>query len=131
VDTASRDPSESHSAILAPPIAEFEVVHVTHTMDIERSGIPQDASGTVVAVHDRGAAYAVEIADLPGGPEVVTLRAGQIERKNSGAGVAIGTVRRDATWVCCVFSRPHDTVPNHPTPTTLSRAALHHSRRSR
>lgn len=52
--------------------------------DVEAEGysIPKDARGTVVAVHDRGAAYAVELADLPGGPEVVTLRADQIERSH-------------------------------------------------
>jgi len=33
----------------------------------------------VVAVHDQGSAYTVEITDLPGGAEVVTLRADQIE----------------------------------------------------
>jgi len=40
----------------------------------------KDTSGTVVAVFGYGVAYAVEIADLPGGPEVVTLQSDQIER---------------------------------------------------
>jgi hypothetical protein len=65
---------------MAPPIEEFEVVRVTHDIESEGYSVPKDTCGTVVAVYDRGAAYAVEIADLPGGMEVVTLRADQIER---------------------------------------------------
>jgi len=80
MDTSPRDVTSNHGSLSAPPIAELEVVRVTHNVDSEGFHIPNDASGTVVAVYDRGAANAVEIADLPGGPEVVTLRAEQIER---------------------------------------------------
>jgi hypothetical protein len=80
MDTSSRNPAGDLSAILAPPIAEFEIVRVTETVEIEGYCIPKDTSGTIVAIHDHGAACTVEIADLPGGPEVVTLRANQIER---------------------------------------------------
>jgi hypothetical protein len=80
MDTSSRNPADRQSVILAPSIAEFEIVRVTHTVEAEGYRIPKDSSGTVVAVHDQGAAYAVELANLPGGPEVVTLRADQIER---------------------------------------------------
>jgi hypothetical protein len=52
---------------------------VTRSVPADGYSIPRDTPGTVVAVFDRGAAYAVEIADLPGGPEVVTLRADRIE----------------------------------------------------
>jgi hypothetical protein len=66
--------------IMAPPITEFETVHVTLNVETEGYTIPKDAHGTVVAVYSRGATFAVEIAGLPGGPEVVTLQADQIER---------------------------------------------------
>ena len=55
-------------------------MRATRSVAAEGYRIPKDTSGTVVAVYDGGAAYAVEIADLPGGSEVVTLRADQIER---------------------------------------------------
>jgi len=58
----------------------YEGVRLTRSVEAEGYSIPQDAFGTVPAVYDRGAAFAVELADLPGGPEVVTLRADQIER---------------------------------------------------
>jgi hypothetical protein len=80
MDTSARNPSGHQSPTLTPSIAEFEIVRVTHAVETEGYSIPKDTSGTVVAVHDHGAAYAVEIANLPGGPEVVTLRADQIER---------------------------------------------------
>jgi hypothetical protein len=47
---------------------------------VEGHRIPSNTQGTVVAVYGDGTAYAVEIAGLPGGPDVVTLRADQIER---------------------------------------------------
>jgi hypothetical protein len=80
MDTPSRDLITDHGMIMVPPIAEFERVRVMLNVEIEGYTIPKDAHGTVVAVCSRGAAYAVEIADLPGGPEVVTLQADQIER---------------------------------------------------
>jgi hypothetical protein len=80
MDTPSRDPTRDHGTIMAPPIAEFEKVRVTLNVATEGYTIPKDACGTVVAVYSRGAAFAVEIADLPGGPEVVALRGDQIER---------------------------------------------------
>ncbi len=80
MDTASRKDSGGHDAIPSPPVAASEIVRVTRSVQAEGYSIPKDTPGTVVAVFDRGTAYAVEIADLPGGPEVVTLRADQIER---------------------------------------------------
>jgi hypothetical protein len=80
MDTVSRKRSGTHAATLAAPIAAHEMVRVTRSVATEGYRIPKDAAGTVVAVYDRGTAYAVEIADLPGGPEVVTLRADQTER---------------------------------------------------
>jgi hypothetical protein len=80
MDTAPRKGSATHGATLSAPIAAYEIVRVTRSVKAEGYRIPKDTPGTVVAVYDHGAAYAVEIADLPGGPEVVTLRANQIER---------------------------------------------------
>jgi hypothetical protein len=80
IDTAPRKGSATHSTTLSSPIAEHEIVRVTRSVEAESYSIPKDTSGTVVAVFGHGVAYAVEIADLPGGPEVVTLRADQIER---------------------------------------------------
>jgi len=80
MDTSSRDTSGDDSAITAPPIAEFEVVRVTRNVHSDGYNVPKDTRGTVIAVYGLGAAYAVEIADLPGGTEIVTLRPDQIER---------------------------------------------------
>ena len=80
MDTAPPKGSGTHGATLSAPIAAYEIVRVTRSVSAEGYRIPKDTSGTVVAVYDGGAAYAVEIADLPGGSEVVTLRADQIER---------------------------------------------------
>jgi hypothetical protein len=80
MDTSSRNPPDDFESGSSPAIAEFDVVRLTRSVDAEGYRIPKHASGTVVAVYDRGSAYAVEIAGLPGGPAVVTLRAGQIER---------------------------------------------------
>jgi hypothetical protein len=80
MDTSSRGPTENHRTISAAPIAEFERVRVMFDVDTEGYSIPKDAIGTVVGIYGEGAAYAVEIANLPGGPEVVTLRADQVER---------------------------------------------------
>ena len=80
MDTASRQGSKPHGTVFSPPIAEHEIVRVTRSVKADGYSIPEDTSGTVVAVFDHGVAYAVEIADLPGGPEVVTLQADQIER---------------------------------------------------
>jgi len=56
-------------------------VRVTRSVEAECYSILKDTSGTVVTVFGHGVAYAVEIADLlPGGPEVMTLQADQIER---------------------------------------------------
>jgi hypothetical protein len=57
-------------------------VRVRRSVEAECYSIPKDTSGTVVAVFGHGVAYAVEIADLPGGPEVVTLQSEQIERSH-------------------------------------------------
>lgn len=80
MDTSSRNSSGDHGEPLAPPIAEFEVVRVTRNVKAKGHRLPKNTRGTVVAVYDQGAACAVEIADLPGGTDVVTLRANQIER---------------------------------------------------
>jgi len=79
-DTASRKGPATHCTTLSPPIAEHEIVRVRRSVEAECYSIPKDTSGTVVAVFGHGVAYAVEIADLPGGPEVVTLQSEQIER---------------------------------------------------
>ncbi len=80
MDTTPRNAGHGHSAGLTTPIAELERVRVTRNVQTDGFSLAKNTRGTVVAVYDRGAAYAVEIADLPGGPEVVTLRADQIER---------------------------------------------------
>ena len=61
------------------PIAEFTIVRITRSIVSEGFSVPKDTCGTIVAVYDRGTAYAVKVADLPGGPEGVTLQADQIE----------------------------------------------------
>jgi hypothetical protein len=63
-------------------IPEFEHVRLTRDVKIEGYDIAKDMIGTVVGIYGKGAAYAVEIANLPGGPEVVTLQADQLERVN-------------------------------------------------
>jgi Domain of unknown function (DUF4926) len=80
MDTTPRNADHGHSANLTTPIAELEIVRVTRNVKTDGFSLTKNTRGTVVAVYDRGAAYGVEIADLPGGPEVVTLRADQIER---------------------------------------------------
>ena len=80
MDTSSRSSSGDRGADLAPAIAEFEVVRVTRNVKAEGHRLPKNTRGTVVAVYDQGAAYALEVADLPSGADVVTLRADQIER---------------------------------------------------
>lgn len=80
MDTATRKGSGIRGATLSPPIAAYEIVRATRSIQAEGYRIPKHTPGTVVAVFNRGAAYAVEIADLPGGPEVVTLRPDQIQR---------------------------------------------------
>ena len=61
-------------------IAEHDPVRVVRDVVAEGYNISKNTTGTVVGVYGKGAAYAVEIADLPGGPEVVTLRADLLER---------------------------------------------------
>src|ERR1700733_5173483 len=53
------------------PIPEFGIVRTRQAVQAEGYRIPRHTQGTVVAIYDHGAAYAVEIAGLPGGPEVV------------------------------------------------------------
>jgi Domain of unknown function (DUF4926) len=62
------------------PIAEFEILRVTGMVKAEGYTVPKGTCGTVLAVYDKGSAYAVEIAELPGRTEVITLRADQVER---------------------------------------------------
>jgi len=62
------------------PIHEHESVRVTHDLEAEGYRIATNTPGVVVGIYSDGCAYAVEIMALPGGPEVVTLKAGQIER---------------------------------------------------
>jgi hypothetical protein len=80
MDTSSRNPTGNHGTILAPPIAEFERVRVMFDVEAEGYSRLKDTKGTVVGIYGKGAAYAVEIANLPGGPDVVTLRADQVKR---------------------------------------------------
>ena len=72
--------SGTHGATLSAPIAAYEIVRVMRGVTTAGYCIPKGTSGTVVAAHDGGATYAVETADLPGGSEVVTSLADQIER---------------------------------------------------
>jgi hypothetical protein len=62
------------------PIPELAIVRTRQDVEADGCRLPRHIQGTVVAVYGGGTAYAVEIAELPGGPEVVTLRAEQIER---------------------------------------------------
>jgi Domain of unknown function (DUF4926) len=80
MDTAPSKGSGTRRTTLSAPIAAYEIVRVTRSVATEGYRIPKNTSGTVVAVYDGGAAYGVEIADLSGGSEIVTLRADQIER---------------------------------------------------
>ena len=61
-------------------ILEFEHVRLTRDVQIEGYDIAKNMIGTVVEIYGKGAAYAVEIANLPGGSEVVTLQPDQLER---------------------------------------------------
>jgi hypothetical protein len=56
------------------------LVRLVRDVSAEGYSIPKDTTGTVIGIYGEGAAYAVEFADLPGGAEVVTLQADQIER---------------------------------------------------
>lgn len=60
-------------------IAEYVPVRVVRDVSAEGCRIPKDTTGTVVQVYDEGKACAVEIVDLPGEPDVVTLRATVLE----------------------------------------------------
>ncbi len=80
MSTTSRRTLTAQRATASGPIPEFGVVRTRHAVQAEGHRIPPNTQGTVVAIYGDGAAYAVEIADLPGGPDVVTLRADQIER---------------------------------------------------
>ena len=80
MSTTSNRVLTEQSAAAAGRIPEFGIVRMRHAVRAEGYQIPPNTRGTVVAIYGDGAAYAVEIADLPGGPEVVTLRADQIER---------------------------------------------------
>jgi hypothetical protein len=79
MSTSSRRASAEHGAAPAAPIPELEIVRTRRAVRAEGHQIPRHTQGTVVAIYDCGAAYAVEITDLPGGPDVVTLRSDQIE----------------------------------------------------
>lgn len=68
----SRDPS-------VRVIPEHDVVRIIKDVRVEGYSIAKDTVGTVVGIYGGGAAYAVEITDLSGGPEGVTLRANQVE----------------------------------------------------
>jgi hypothetical protein len=80
MSTTSRGTPNEHRAAAPGPIAEFGVVRTRHALQVEGHRIPSNTQGTVVAVYGDGTACAVEIADRPGGADVVTLRADQIER---------------------------------------------------
>ncbi|HVC59427.1 MAG TPA: hypothetical protein VND19_03550 [Acetobacteraceae bacterium] len=80
MSTSPRQASIEHDTTPSAPVTEFGIVRTRRAEQVEGDRIPRHTQGTVVAIYDRGSAYAVEIADLPGGPEVVTLRGDQIER---------------------------------------------------
>ena len=80
MEIPSRTAAADHGTVTDSPIAEFDTVQITCAIEIEGYRIPVGTRGTVVAVYDRGTAFAVEIADLHGGTEVVILQADQIER---------------------------------------------------
>jgi hypothetical protein len=54
-------------------IRELDVVRLTETVD----GLPAGEIGTVVMVHDEGAAFEVEFVGRPG--DTVAMRADQLE----------------------------------------------------
>lgn len=72
------DPSASLAAS-EPMVAEFDEVRVVYGLEADGYRLARGTRGTVVAIYGGGAAFAVEIVGLPGGTEVVTLRAEQIE----------------------------------------------------
>jgi len=76
----SRPPKKRRAGNVSPIIPEHDLVRLIGDVQAEGFSIPKDTTGTVVGIYGKGAAYAVEIANLPGGPEVVTLRADQVER---------------------------------------------------
>ncbi len=76
---SSRHPAKHRTGNGSPLIPEHDLVRVVRDVQAEGYDIPKDTTGTVVGIYGKGAAYAVEIANLPGGPEVVTLRADQVE----------------------------------------------------
>lgn len=80
MSTSPRRASTEHHATPSVPIPEFGIVRTRRAVQADGYRIPRHTQGTVIAIYDRGGAYAVEIANLPGGPEVVTLRGDQIER---------------------------------------------------
>ena len=65
---------------VATPFYEHDSVRVTRDLEAEGYRIAKNTHGVIVGIYGDGAAYAVEIATLPGGPEVVTLKAEEVER---------------------------------------------------
>lgn len=66
----------------APRFGEHEVVVVRGDVDTEAGLIKAGARGTIVAVDEDGASFAVEFSDLMGGMRVVFLSADLLERGN-------------------------------------------------
>ncbi len=80
MNSPPRNSAKSRADNGSPVISEHDLVRLIRDVQAEGHRIPKDTTGTVVGIYGKGAAYAVEIANLPGGPEVVTLLADQVER---------------------------------------------------
>lgn len=70
----------TRKAVENASLGEHDVVRVTEDVDSDGYSVKDGMTGTIVSVYNAGEAYAVEIPDLAGGPAVVTLRPGQMER---------------------------------------------------
>src|SRR5579871_485445 len=70
--------ARSTAGTASPVIVAYGPVRLTRDVRTDGHRIPKDAPGTVVGRCRSGTAYAVEIANLPGGPDVETLQADRI-----------------------------------------------------
>ena len=77
---SSCHPTKPRTGNGSPLVPEHDLVRLIRDVQAERYGIPKDTTGTVVGIYGEAEAYAVEITNLSGGPEVVTLQADQVER---------------------------------------------------
>ena len=65
---------------------EHDVVRVRRDVEVEGHRLRKGMVGAVVSVYGDGQAFAVEFTDLPGGTDVVTLVADQLEPAGSAHG---------------------------------------------